>query len=80
MKAASKQELEQLKATSKQELEQLQAESKEQLDAQKTLTAKYQAIAEPPKEKFFASGHYTAEVDLTALEVIANLGPRCCCR
>ena len=33
-----------------------------------------QAIAEPPKEKFHAHGHYTAEVDLTALEIIADCG------
>jgi hypothetical protein len=35
-------------------------------------------VAEPPKEKFFKSGHYTAAVDLTALEVIANLGVSAC--
>merc|ERR1711927_32380 len=35
---------------------------------------KYHAIAAPPPEKFFAKGHYTADVDLTALQVIAELG------
>ena len=54
----------------------LQAElevAKAQLQEQTELAAKYKAVAEPPKEKFFAHGHYTADVDLTALELIANL-------
>ena len=48
----------------------LQASLKEQTE----LAAKYRAVVEPPKEKFFANGHYTAAVDLTALETIADLG------
>jgi hypothetical protein len=48
----------------------LQASLKEQTE----LVAKYWAVAEPPTEKFFANGHYTEEVDLTALETIADLG------
>lgn len=54
------------------------AELQGSLKEQTALAAKYKAIAEPPKEKFFKSGHYTAEVDLTALEVIANLGVSAC--
>ena len=56
------------------QLEKQIAELQAELKQQSELTAKFQAIAEPPKEKFFKSGHYTSEVDLTALEVIANLG------
>ena len=59
------------------ELEALEAELgtvRAQLAAAEAARDKYKAIAEPPKEKFFAKGHYTSEVDLTALEVIASLG------
>lgn len=47
---------------------------RQQLKAEQEQTAKYKAIAEPPKEKFFVAGHYTADVDLSALEMIASLG------
>ena len=45
-----------------------------QLEAEQTERRKFQAIAEPPKSKFMQSGHYTADVDLTALNVIADVG------
>jgi hypothetical protein len=45
-----------------------------QLEAEQTERRKFQAIAEPPKSKFMQSGHYTTEVDLTALGVIADVG------
>ena len=56
------------------ELTATQAALKEQTE----IAAKYKAVAEPPVEKFFKSGHYTSEVDLTSLEVIANLGVSAC--
>ena len=59
------------------ELEALEAELgtvRAQLAAAEAARDKYHAIAEPPPEKFFAKGHYTADVDLTALQVIAELG------
>jgi hypothetical protein len=49
-----------------------------QLEAEQTERRKFQAIAEPPKSKFMKSVHYTAEVDLAALEVIANVGLSAC--
>ena len=48
----------------------LEAALKEQTE----LAAKYKAVAEPPKEHFHKDGCYTADLDLTSLEVIANLG------
>ena len=39
-----------------------------QLAAAEAARDKYRAIAEPPAEKFVSKGHYTAEVDLTALQ------------
>ena len=45
-----------------------------QLETEQTERRKFQAIAEPPKSKFMQSGHYTADVDLTALNVIADVG------
>ena len=45
-----------------------------QLEAEQTERRKFQAIAEPPKSKFMQLGHYTTEVDLTALGVIADVG------
>ena len=59
------------------ELEALEAELgtvRAQLAAAEAARDKYRAIAEPPPEKFFTKGHYTADVDLTALQVIAELG------
>jgi hypothetical protein len=59
----------------------LQAElavAKGELEETQQLRDKYKAVAEPSKEKFFKSGHYTADVDLTALEVISNLGVSAC--
>ena len=44
-----------------------------QLEAEQTERRKFQAIAEPPKSKCMQSGHYTADVDLTALNVIADV-------
>jgi hypothetical protein len=40
------------------------------LEAQKMETAKYKAIAEPPKEYFFKSGHFSAPVDLACLQTL----------
>jgi hypothetical protein len=40
-----------------------------QLAEQFALRQRYEAVAKPPKEFFFESGHFTTEVDLTALEV-----------
>ena len=53
----------------------LQVQSlRQQLKGQKAETAKFKSIVEPPKSKFFSGGHYTTQVDLTALEMIASLG------
>ena len=48
------------------------------LEEAQELSQKYKSVAEPPKDKFFKSGHYTAEVDLVGREVIANLGVSAC--
>jgi len=45
-----------------------------QLAAAEAARDRYKAIAVPPTEKFFRKGHYTDAVDLTSLQVIANLG------
>ena len=58
----------------KAELELTIASLRQQLTAQQVEMDMCKAIAEPPKSKFFTSGHYTAAVDLTALETIATLG------
>eukprot|EP00966_Prymnesium_polylepis_P069947 1626072-Prymnesium_polylepis.1 len=58
----------------KADLERQVASLRQQLKAQQEETSRYRAIAEPPKSKFFSGGHYTSEVDLTALEMIASLG------
>lgn len=61
-------------ATVRSKLDARAASLEAQLKEQSGLAAKYKAVAEPPKAKFFRSGRYTHEVDLTSLEVIANLG------
>ena len=45
-----------------------------QIEAEQTERRKFQVIAEPTKSKFMQSGHYTADVDLTALNAIADVG------
>ena len=44
----------------------------EQLKLEKELRTRYEAIAKPAKEYFFKEGHFSTEVDLTALEVNAG--------
>ena len=56
----------------KAELELQVASLRLQLEAQQEETARYKAVAEPPKSKFFQSGHYTSAVDLLALDMIAS--------
>jgi len=80
-----RQELEQLEQTAREQLAAAQSAAEERLaEAEKAAAARLaeveaeagrlRAIAEPPKQKFFARGHYTSEVDLAALEIIATLG------
>ena len=59
-----------LQSQHKEETAELQSQLKEQTEQ----CAKYRAVAEPSKAKFFADRRYTADVDLTSLEVIADLG------
>lgn len=61
-------------AMATEKLKEQEAAAAATLKEQVALTAKFQAITEPPKEKFFSHGHYTVDVDLPALEVIADLG------
>ena len=50
-------------------LERQLAEVRVQLAAEVEMRRKFEAIAQPPKEKFFNHGHFTTDVDLVALEV-----------
>jgi hypothetical protein len=59
------------------QLEELEAElvaARAELAKEKALRVKYEAVACPPKDYFFKSGAYTAEVDLTAMQLIADCG------
>jgi hypothetical protein len=47
-----------------------------QLEAQKEETAKYKAIAEPQKEYFFKSGHFSAASDLACIQCLQLHVPR----
>ena len=58
----------------KADLERQVASLRQQLTAQQKETAAYKAVVQPPKEKFYKSGHYTSDVDLTALQMIASMG------
>eukprot|EP00966_Prymnesium_polylepis_P337089 7391883-Prymnesium_polylepis.1 len=58
----------------KADLERQVASLRQQLKAQQEETARFKAVAQPPKSKFFRSGHYTSDVDLLALEMIASCG------
>ena len=76
-----RQEHAQLEQTAREQLAAAQSAADERLAAaEKAATeriavveaeaARLRAVAEPPKKKFFEGGHYTSEVDLTALEMI----------
>ena len=76
-----RQEHAQLEQTAREQLAAAQSAADERLAAaEKAATeriavveaeaGRLRAVAEPPKKKFFEGGHYTSEVDLTALEMI----------
>lgn len=55
-------------------LDKVVAGLEQSLKEQRELVLKYKSLAEPPTSKFFANRHYTSEVDITSLQLIANLG------
>ena len=45
-----------------------------ELEIEQAAREKFEAVAKPPKKKFSEHGHYSIEVDLLGLEIIASLG------
>ena len=47
------------------------AEAQTQLKAAEEQAAQLKAVAEPEKERFFKSGHFTSAVDLAIIEALS---------
>ena len=63
-----------LKLTRLEELEAELVATHAELAKEKALRVKYEAVAYPPKKYFFESGAYTAAVDVTISQLVADCG------